>query len=226
MNYIGTRGFSEPRSFAGALLDGLAPDGGLYVPQTYPQPGFDLAAAAAGDYGALTEKLLTLFGVDVLGAEAVTAAAARTKAAFLRMTPSGGQTPLTQLDDNLWLLELYHGPTLAFKDMAMQMIAPLTDAALAQTGEKLTLVTATSGDILDSPYEKGDRYQAPMGVAEKDAKPFLGSNFQTTLRDLEARMREAAGNLEFEEAARLRDEIKRLKTLDLAFAKDMLDSDG
>ncbi|HEX7799274.1 MAG TPA: threonine synthase [Asticcacaulis sp.] len=146
MNYIGTRGFSEPRSFAGALLDGLAPDGGLYVPQTYPQPGFDLAAAAAGDYGALTEKLLTLFGVDVLGAEAVTAAAARTKAAFLRMTPSGGQTPLTQLDDNLWLLELYHGPTLAFKDMAMQMIAPLTDAALAQTGEKLTLVTATSGD--------------------------------------------------------------------------------
>ena len=81
-------------------------------------------------------------------------------------------------------------------------------------------------DILDSPYEKGDRYQAPMGVAEKDAKPFLGSNFQTTLKDLEARMREAAGNLEFEEAARLRDEIKRLKTLDLAFAKDMLDSDG
>jgi len=77
-------------------------------------------------------------------------------------------------------------------------------------------------DILDSPYEKGDRVQVPMGVAEKDAKPFLGSNFQATLRDLEAKMREAAGNLEFETAARLRDEIKRLKTLDLEFAKDML----
>ncbi|MGN6422559.1 MAG: excinuclease ABC subunit UvrB [Asticcacaulis sp.] len=81
-------------------------------------------------------------------------------------------------------------------------------------------------DILDSPYEKSDRVQVPIGVAEKDAKPFLGSNFQATLKDLEGRMREAAGNLEFEEAARLRDEIKRLKTLDLAFAKDMLDSDG
>jgi excinuclease ABC subunit B len=80
-------------------------------------------------------------------------------------------------------------------------------------------------DILDSPYEKGDRVQVPMGVAEKDAKPFLGSNFQATLRDLEAKMREAAGNLEFETAARLRDEIKRLKTLDLEFAKDMLDND-
>jgi len=77
-------------------------------------------------------------------------------------------------------------------------------------------------DILDSPYEKGDRVQVPMGVAEKEAKPFLGSNFQATLRDLEAKMREAAGNLEFETAARLRDEIKRLKTLDLEFAKDML----
>jgi excinuclease ABC subunit B len=79
-------------------------------------------------------------------------------------------------------------------------------------------------DILDSPYEKGDRVQIPMGVAETDSKPFLGSNFQATLRDLEAKMREAAGNLEFETAARLRDEIKRLKTLDLEFAKDMLDN--
>ena len=77
-------------------------------------------------------------------------------------------------------------------------------------------------DILDSPYEKADRVQIPMGVAEKDAKPFMGSNFQATLKDLEARMRTAAGNLEFEEAARLRDEVKRLKLLDLEFAKDMI----
>ncbi|MDC7675781.1 excinuclease ABC subunit UvrB [Asticcacaulis machinosus] len=77
-------------------------------------------------------------------------------------------------------------------------------------------------DILDSPYEKADRVNVPMGVAEKDAKPFLGSNFQATLKDLENRMREAASNLEFEEAARLRDEVKRLKLLDLEFAKDMI----
>ncbi len=142
MNYIGTRGFKEPRTFAGALLDGLAPDGGLYVPEIYPTPNFDLSAVSAGDYGALTEKLLSLFGVDVLGEDAVKLAADRTKNAFL----NNGKTPLIQVEDNLWILELYHGPTLAFKDMAMQMIAPLTDAALKQRGEKLTLVTATSGD--------------------------------------------------------------------------------
>jgi threonine synthase len=146
MNYIGTRGFNDGRTFAGALLDGLAPDGGLYVPDVYPHASsladFDLNTASKGDYGVLTEKLLNLFGVDVLGADAVKAAADRTRAAFLR----DGQTPLTQLDDNLWMLELWHGPTLAFKDMAMQMMAPLTDAALAQRGERLTLVTATSGD--------------------------------------------------------------------------------
>lgn len=84
-------------------------------------------------------------------------------------------------------------------------------------------VKRSISDILDSPFEKGDRVQIPMGVAEKDSKPFLGSNFQATLKDLEAKMREAAGNLEFETAAHLRDEIKRLKLLDLEFAKDMLD---
>jgi len=142
MNYIGTRGFKEQRSFAGALLDGLAPDGGLYVPQAWPTPDFDLSAASNGGYADLTVKLLNLFGVGVLGDQAVKAAAQRTEDAFLR----DGAVPLTRLEDDLYLLELYHGPTHAFKDMAMQMMAPLTDAALAQRGEKLTLVTATSGD--------------------------------------------------------------------------------
>ena len=74
-------------------------------------------------------------------------------------------------------------------------------------------------DILDSPYERGDRVTVPVGVAE-DAKPFVGNNFKTTLRDLEAKMRQAAADLEFETAARLRDEIKRLKLLDLEFANE------
>jgi excinuclease ABC subunit B len=81
-------------------------------------------------------------------------------------------------------------------------------------------------DILDSPYEKADRVTIPAGVAEGDAKPFLGSNFQTTLKDLETRMRNAAANLEFEEAARLRDELKRLKMLDLEFANEVLTPEG
>ena len=80
-------------------------------------------------------------------------------------------------------------------------------------------------DILDSPYERGDRVTVSAGVAE-EAKPFLGSNFHATLRDLEARMRKAAADLEFEEAARLRDEVKRLKLLDLEFANEALTGAG
>jgi excinuclease ABC subunit B len=79
-------------------------------------------------------------------------------------------------------------------------------------------------DILASPYER-DHVRIDAGVAE-DAKPFLGNNFQATLRDLETRMREAASNLEFETAARLRDEIKRLKLLDLEFANEALTGAG
>ncbi|WP_374569846.1 excinuclease ABC subunit UvrB [Phenylobacterium sp. J426] len=79
-------------------------------------------------------------------------------------------------------------------------------------------------DILASPYEK-DHVLVPVGVAE-NGKPFMGDNFKATLRDLENRMREAASNLEFEEAARLRDEVKRLKLLDLEFAADALAGEG
>ena len=78
--------------------------------------------------------------------------------------------------------------------------------------------------ILASPYER-DRVTVDAGVAES-ARPFLGHNFQTTLRELEGRMRKAAADLEFEEAARLRDEIKRLKMLDLEFANEALTPEG
>ncbi len=79
-------------------------------------------------------------------------------------------------------------------------------------------------DILASPYER-DRVTVDAGVAE-DARPFLGHNFQSTLRDLESRMRKAAADLEFEEAARLRDEVKRLKMLDLEFANEVFTPEG
>jgi excinuclease ABC subunit B len=80
-------------------------------------------------------------------------------------------------------------------------------------------------DIMDSPYERGDRVTVPVGVAE-EAKPFLGNNFKAALRDLEDRMRKAAADLEFETAARLRDEIKRLKLLDLEFANELMTAPG
>ena len=80
-------------------------------------------------------------------------------------------------------------------------------------------------DILDSPYEN-DRVTVPVGAAAEASKPFLGNNFQATLRDLETRMRKAAADLEFETAARLRDELKRLKMLDLEFANEVFTPAG
>ncbi|AZS20337.1 MULTISPECIES: excinuclease ABC subunit UvrB [unclassified Caulobacter] len=81
-------------------------------------------------------------------------------------------------------------------------------------------------DILNSPYERGDRVLVPMGMSETDDRPFSGDNFKAALKDLEAKMREAAANLEFETAARLRDEIKRMKLMDLEFANEVLTAPG
>ncbi len=96
----------------------------------------------------------------------------------------------------------------------------------AEHGITPASIKSSIKDILASPYEK-DRVTVPVGVAEGgDGKAFLGNNFKITLKDLEGRMRAAASNLEFEEAARLRDEIKRLKLLDLEFANDALTAPG
>jgi excinuclease ABC subunit B len=99
------------------------------------------------------------------------------------------------------------------------------EAYNAAHGITATSIKSRIKDILASPYER-DRVTVPVGVAEDGAKPFMGDNFKATLRDLEGRMRAAASNLEFEEAARLRDEIKRLKMLDLEFANDAMTAPG
>ncbi len=91
----------------------------------------------------------------------------------------------------------------------------------AANGITATSIKSQIKDLLASPYERGDRVTVDAGVAE-DARPFLGSNFQATLRDLEAKMRQSAADLEFEAAARYRDEIKRLKMLDLEFANEVM----
>jgi threonine synthase len=142
VNYISTRGDAPKVNFADALLSGIAPDGGLYVPEAWPalSPA-EIAGASARPYAGTARQVLDLFDAGALPAGAVEAAVAR-YASFHHAAVA----PLTQLEPNLWMLELFWGPTAAFKDLAMQLMAPLADAALAARGERLLLLTATSGD--------------------------------------------------------------------------------
>ena len=138
--YVSTRGSSPDVDFVGALLAGVAPDGGLYVPAFWP----DLRGtpAPSGRAAGLANAILTPFIGDALEAETVGRATARLKDQFSHPET----TPLVELECDLFVLELFHGPTAAFKDYAMQMVAVLAEAALADRDERLLLVTATSGD--------------------------------------------------------------------------------
>ncbi len=138
--YVSTRADRDAPTvdFARALLDGLAGDGGLYLPQAWPRAG----VGAGLTYVERATSVLDSFIGDALPAGAGAQAARRACDRFRHACVA----PLVQIDDALWLLELFHGPTLAFKDCAMQLMAPLMDAALAASGETLLLVTATSGD--------------------------------------------------------------------------------
>jgi threonine synthase len=138
--YISTRGAAPAVDFVGALLAGMAPDGGLYVPASWP----DLhgASGQSANAAARANAILTAFVGDALEADAVARASARLTDRF----PGPEATPLVELEPGLFVLELFHGPTAAFKDYAMQMVAVLAEAAMAGRGERLLLVTATSGD--------------------------------------------------------------------------------
>lgn len=141
--HISTRGEAPSLSFADALLAGLARDGGLYLPQTLPRlEGPEIAALAGQPYAAVAERIIgALSGGDV-EASALKAMIADAYATFRHPAVC----PLVQLGDNLFALELFHGPTLAFKDVAMQLLGRLMDHVLAQRGERATIVGATSGD--------------------------------------------------------------------------------
>ena len=143
MRYISTRGGAPPVDFAQALLAGLAPDGGLYTPERWPTLAPERYAAFAGrPYADIAAEVVGAFAGGALDPAALRAMCHAAYAGFGRPAV----TPLVQLDADLWLLELFHGPTLAFKDVAMQLLARLYDAVLGPSGRRLTLVVATSGD--------------------------------------------------------------------------------
>ncbi len=143
MKYISTRGEAAPLSFIQTLLAGLAPDGGLYLPQSYPQFSAEEIAGFAGQsYADVAEAVLSPFLAGEIEASALRSMIDAAYATFRHPAIA----PLTQLNDNLFTLELFHGPTLAFKDLAMQLLARLIDHALRARGERATIVGATSGD--------------------------------------------------------------------------------
>ncbi len=143
MKYVSTRGEAQPLSFTQALLAGLAPDGGLYLPEDYPKLGRDEIAGFAGQsYAEVAEAIIAPFAAGEIAAPALRAMIEAAYATFRHPAVA----PLVQLDANLFTLELFHGPTLAFKDLAMQLLARLVDHALKARGEHATIVGATSGD--------------------------------------------------------------------------------
>ena len=143
MQYISTRGTAPALSFEDTMLTGLARDGGLYVPETIPQMSRDDIAALNGlGYDEIAFRVMRPFIGDTFTDDEFRAIIDRAYAGFGHVA----RAPLVQLDQNHFLLELFHGPTLAFKDFAMQLIGQLFQAALARRGDRVTIVGATSGD--------------------------------------------------------------------------------
>jgi threonine synthase len=143
MHYVSTRGAAPRLGFEEAMLAGLARDGGLYVPEVWPRLDHAAIAALAGlPYEEAAFRVMRPF-----------VGAAFNDAEFRALIDAGyscfghpARAPLRQIGPNDWLMELFHGPTLAFKDVAMQLIGRLFEASLARSGRRLTIVGATSGD--------------------------------------------------------------------------------
>jgi threonine synthase len=143
VTYISTRGEALPLSFEDVLLMGLARDGGLYVPATWPTLSRETMLWFAGrPFADVAATVIAPFVGDAIDKETLLAMAEDAYGNF----GHPAVTPLVQIDRNRWVLELFHGPTLAFKDVAMQLLARLMDHALQRRERRATIVGATSGD--------------------------------------------------------------------------------
>jgi threonine synthase len=196
MKYISTRGQSPALNFSEILLGGLAPDGGLYLPETYPQfSDSDLTAMRGMNYRELAFTILSrLIEEDDIPATDLRSIVDKTYRADVYAYTRAGQsaediTPILKLEDNLYLLSLSNGPTLAFKDMAMQLLGNLFEYVLAKKGETTNILGATSGDtgsaaeyamrgkkgvrvFMLSPYGKMSRFQTAQMFSLQDDNIF------------------------------------------------------
>jgi len=143
LTYVSTRGQAPELGFADVLLAGLARDGGLYVPSSWPSITVgDLERFSSMPYAAVAAEVMWPFVEGSIDRDVFVAMVADTYATF----DADDVVPLTDLGDGIWLAELFHGPTLAFKDVALQLVGRLFDHELTRRGEKVTVVGATSGD--------------------------------------------------------------------------------
>jgi threonine synthase len=194
MKYISTRGQSPALKFSEILLGGLAPDGGLYLPEFYPQfSDADLTAMRNMNYRDLAFTILSRL-IDDIPATDLKAIIDKTYTAKVYSFTRAGQnaediTPTLKLEDNLYLLSLSNGPTLAFKDMAMQLLGNLFEYVLAKKGETTNILGATSGDtgsaaeyamrgkkgvrvFMLSPHKKMSRFQTAQMFSLQDDNIF------------------------------------------------------
>ncbi|GAB6054503.1 threonine synthase [Magnetospira thiophila] len=143
MKYISTRGQAPDLPFDDVLLTGLARDGGLYVPDQWPTfSDADWRALRGLPYWEIATRVMRPYVAGVIPEDVFADMVRDAYAGFGHRAVA----PMKQLGDNLWLMELFHGPTLAFKDMAMQILGRLFDYVLSKRGETVTIVGATSGD--------------------------------------------------------------------------------
>jgi threonine synthase len=143
VRYVSTRGEAPPLGFMDVTLAGLARDGGLYVPESWPALTPSTIAGFAGrPYAEVAVEVIRPFVGDAMSEADLSRLAREAYGTFRHPAV----VPLSQVGANTFLLELFHGPTLAFKDVAMQLLARLMDHALAARGERTTVVVATSGD--------------------------------------------------------------------------------
>jgi len=194
MKYISTRGQSPALTFSEILLGGLAPDGGLYLPESYPQfTDADLSAMRGMNYRDLAFAILSRL-IDDIPAADLKAIIDKTYTAEVYSFTRAGQSaddiaPTLRLEDNLYLLSLSNGPTLAFKDMAMQLLGNLFEYVLAKKGETTNILGATSGDtgsaaeyamrgkqgvrvFMLSPHKKMSRFQTAQMFSLQDDNIF------------------------------------------------------
>ena len=143
MDYVSTRGAAPTLGFADALLAGLARDGGLYVPRTVPRSPPDAIRALRGvPYPEAAARIMAPFVGEDFDSGEIKSLSEAAYAGFHHAAIA----PLTQVDDNLFALELFHGPTLAFKDFAMQWLGQAMNRTLRRRGARATIIGATSGD--------------------------------------------------------------------------------